>query len=109
VCWQSSWVNSKLQFIKLREQLIAYNCGEYRYESPACLDGFKLATWWKQRSGDVAELKKMATLLAEIVTHSASPERVFSLMGWYHSEVRNRLCMHMVKCMAAIKMDQQAR
>jgi hAT family C-terminal dimerisation region len=71
---------------------------------------FKLKSWWRQKFGqNCDELCTLACMLADIVPHAASPERVFSMMGWYQSKRRNRLGIKTVQSMAAIKLDQQAR
>ncbi len=60
--------------------------------------------------GSIEVLAGLAIVLWGIVPHSAEPERLFSLMGWYSSSRRCRSGVQTMAMMAAVKMhyDQQA-
>lgn len=48
--------------------------------------------WWQllAQAGGYPDLVKLGTAIADAVPHAASLERIFSLMGWLHSKLRNR-------------------
>jgi hypothetical protein len=52
-------------------------------------------------------LISLALLLLDIVPHSAAPERAFSLMGWLHCALRNRLSVAITSMMTAIKLEHE--
>lgn len=54
-------------------------------------------------------LKQLALVLARLVPHGASIERVFSTMGWIHSAVRNSLAVETTGMLTALRMDLQQR
>jgi hypothetical protein len=93
---------------KLVDQLTTYRVGEGLFQAPTDVENFSLSTWWRDRAGlPNDELVKIARLLADIVPHSAGIERMFSVMGWLHSDTRNRLNVATVKSLATVKMDAQ--
>jgi hypothetical protein len=104
---------TKTQGARLSDQLKTYKASEEPFNDPADVDlaSFDLAGWWKLRAGqrNAAELVQIGRLLADIVPHAAGPERLFSMMGWIHSNRRNSLHSVTVKCLSAIKMDAQRR
>jgi hypothetical protein len=103
---------NKSQGARLSDQFKTYKASEEPFNSPADveLESFDLAGWWRLRAGQKNdELVQIGRLLADIVPHAAGPERLFSMMGWIHSNRRNSLHSDTVKCLATIKMDAQRR
>jgi hAT family C-terminal dimerisation region len=95
---------------RLEEQLLTYRIADPPFTVSTDVEHFNLARWWRERSGQRSdELVKIGRLLADIVPHAASPERLFSMMGWLHSNRRNRLNVDTVKALATIKLEAQGR
>jgi len=53
--------------------------------------------WWSHNSGAAPELSRIACQLFSICVTTASVERLFSTMGFFHSPLRNRLGVSIVK------------
>lgn len=62
--------------------------------------------WWQTLHTDAAaaDLAELALVLLEVVPHAATPERVFSTMGWYESGKAARLSVGTNAQKTAIKM-----
>ncbi len=86
-------------------ELVKYKNGEAPYDSPFP-SGLSLVSWWRALELTTAGclLRLVALHVAFILPHSADTERMFSLMGWYHSARRNRLGHASVTAMTKIKM-----
>ena len=90
-----------------RSQLVLwcqlYSCTQRASSSPQA--------WWDlvQRAGGYPDLVKLGTAMADAVPHAASLERVFSLMGWLHSKLRNRQKHETTTAMTTIRTHWQRR
>jgi len=51
------------------------------------------------------KLRFIAEILLAIVPHAADVERIFSMLGWFHTKTRNRLATATVQNMAKVKLD----
>jgi hypothetical protein len=102
---------TQTQGARLSDQFKTYKASEEAFNAPADveLSSFDLAGWWRLRAGQKNELVQIGRPLADIVPHAAAPERLFSMMGWIHSNMRNSLHLDTVNCLATIKMDAQRR
>ena len=88
-------------------QLMRYKDGLTPYNA-SCLPGGSVREWWETKrlpSGVNEPLISLALVLLDIVPHAAATERVFSTMGWLHSDVRNRLSVERTAMMTAVKLD----
>lgn len=66
---------------------------------------FNLSSWWRSVQDTSNEpLVALALLLAEVVPHAASPECVFSTMGWFEGGRRSSLSNTTNKQLTAVKM-----
>ena len=76
------------------------------YASGTTSNGFSARMWWQTLRTDAAaaDLAELALVLLEVVPHAATPERVFSTMGWYESGKAARLSAGTNAQKTAIKM-----
>jgi hypothetical protein len=66
------------------------------------LSTFNPKLWWQGIDARLT-IVHLAIFLYDIVPHAATVERLFSLMGWYHSDRRNRLGVDSTGNLTAIK------
>ena len=88
--YYESWFNSKP--VSILAELIKYK----REEDPYDMDSFNqfknnLVDFWESTSGVGPELARIATHIHGICVNSASVERLWSNMGYLHTNRRNRL------------------
>lgn len=94
---------SKEKMKELVAELAAYRAGHAPYDQP-WVDSMSLSAWWIAVKGCQSRvLVDMARLLAAICPHSADVERLFSMMGWYHSASRASLLSSKVSMMSKIR------
>lgn len=94
---------SKEKMKELVAELASYRAGHAPYDQP-WVDSMSLSAWWKAVKGCQSRvLVDMARLLAAICPHSADVERLFSIMGWYHSPGRASLLSSKVSMMCKIR------
>lgn len=67
------------------------------------------STWWELFGQGSKELSFIAKILLSIVPHAADVERVFSMLGWFHTKTRNRLLHSTVTNMAKVKLHHQSK
>ena len=65
-------------------------------------EDFSAQHWWRSIDESLI-IVQLAVFLYDGVPHAATVERLFSIMGWYHSAVRNRLGVGTTGRMSAIK------
>lgn len=91
-------------------QLSQYGLGQPPFDLPyasgTTSSGFSARLWWQTLRTDAAaaDLAELALVLLEVVPHAATPERVFSTMGWYESGKAARLSVGTNAQKTAIKM-----
>ena len=84
-------------------ELQAYKSGSPPFNAPlGNVAVFQPKLWWRAFDQNLT-IVHLAIFLYEIVPHAATVERLFSLMGWYHSDRRNRLGVDSTGAMTAIK------
>ena len=94
---------SAQQIGELVSEMQAYKSGKPPFNAPlGNLSAFQPKLWW-QGIDPRLTIVQLAVFLYEIVPHAATVERLFSLMGWYHSDRRNRLGVDSTGSMTAIK------
>lgn len=88
---------------KLITQLAAYKGGSSPFDAPlGNLKDFNAQLWWRSIDSSLI-IVQLAVFLYDIVPHAATTERIFSIMSWYHTAVRNRLSVGTTGRMSAIK------
>ena len=84
-------------------ELQAYKTGSPPYNAPlGNLAAFQPKLWWQSLDARLI-IVHLAVFLYDIVPHAATVERLFSIMGWYHSDSRNCLGVHSTGSMTSIK------
>lgn len=92
--------NAKL----LLAELALYKIGSPPYDV-MWVKGMSLSMWWKAINVTGCKLLVIiGRLLAAICPHAADVERLFSIMGWYHSDKRGALDYANVGQMSKIKL-----
>ena len=86
-------------------QLQAYRANLPPYDAPL-MQPFQARQWW-QAIDSKLPIVHLAAFLLDVVPHAAATERVFSLMGWYHSKQRNRMSVQTTGRLTAIKTFHQ--
>ena len=67
---------------------------------------FNVKSWWLLLATQgVRELSNLAIFLYDICPHAAVTERIFSSMGWFHTDNRSRLDVASVHMLTAVKMS----
>ncbi|DBA98189.1 TPA: hypothetical protein ACH3X1_014806 [Trebouxia sp. C0004] len=91
------------------QALQLYSQGKSPYDLPVA--GTTPQAWWDmvQRAGAYPDLVRLGTALADAVPHAASLERIFSLMGWLHSKLRNRQSHETTTALTTIRTHWQRR
>ncbi len=91
------------------QALQQYTLGRSPYDMPVA--GTTPQGWWDlvQRAGGYPDLVRLGTAMADAVPHAASLERIFSLMGWLHSKLRNRQSHGTTTAMTTIRTHWQRR
>ena len=86
-----------------------YTQGLSPYDMP--IAGTTPQGWWQlvAQAGGYPDLVRLGTAMADAVPHAASLERIFSLMGWLHSKLRNRQSNHTTTAMTTIRTHWQRR
>lgn len=86
-----------------------YTQGKSPYDMPVA--GTTPQGWWQlvAQAGGYPDLVRLGTALADAVPHAASLERIFSLMGWLHSKLRNRQSHHTTTALTTIRTHWQRR
>jgi hypothetical protein len=91
-------------------QLSQYGLGQPPFDQPCASgttsSGFSASMWWLtlRTHAAAADLAELALVLLEVVPHAATPERVFSTMGWYEGGKATRLSVGTNAQKTAIKM-----
>lgn len=69
------------------------------------VDGMSLLAWWKALLAFPSSrvLATIAIVLASIVPHSADLERLFSIMGWFHSPRRSSMLSDKLGMMSKVR------
>ena len=94
---------SHAQCAELITQLRGYKSSSSPYDAPlGSLKDFSAKLWWQGIDSSLI-IVHLAVFLYDVVPHAATTERLFSIMGWYHSDVRNRLGVGTTGRMSAIK------
>eukprot|EP00877_Chromochloris_zofingiensis_P009689 jgi/Chrzof1/4974/Cz15g07030.t1 len=94
----------------LISQIMAYSAGLPPYNMPfGDLKTFNPKLWWLSLGVAADQLSSLAVFLFEICPHAATPERIFSYMGMYQSDVRNRLLVPSLAMMTTVKMHYQSQ
>ena len=91
---------------RLLAQLQMYKAGSPPFNKSSGGKGFNVRLWWATLPPNMHTdmIAKLAVLLIDIVPHSAGPERTFSITGWYHSKLRNRMRVSTNGKLAAAKL-----
>lgn len=91
-------------------QLSQYSLGQHPFDLPCAAgtssSGFSARMWWQtiRNNAAAADLAELVLVLVEVVPHAATPECVFSTMGWYEGSKSNRLSVGINAQKTAIKM-----
>jgi hypothetical protein len=84
-------------------ELQAYKSSSPPFNTPlGNLAAFKPKLWWQSLGANLI-IVHLAVFLYDIVPHAATVERLFSLMGWFHNDRRNRLGVDSTGNLTAIK------
>ena len=84
-------------------ELQAYKSSSPPFNAPlGNLSTFQPKLWWQGIDARLT-IVHLAIFLYDMVPHAATVERIFSLMGWYHSDRRNRLGVDSTGSLTAIK------
>jgi hypothetical protein len=97
---------SKQAITNLITQLQAYKAGMPPYDSPwpGSDTPWGMRVWWTCLASEATSvIVNLAVLLLDVVPHSAAPERLFSMLGWFHSKLRNRLTVGLTGMMAVTR------
>jgi len=94
------------------EGMNAYRAGAAPYNIPYT-SSHTPKLWWEEvdRAGSGAASRLVLLVAQKLLVpapHSAAPERAFSMMGWFHSDLRNRMSVETTKMLTAIKMHYLA-
>ncbi len=82
---------SATQIGNLVSEMQAYKSSSPPFHAPlGNMSTFQPILWWQSIDPRLT-IVHLAIFLYQIVPHAAITERLFSLMGWYHTERRNRL------------------
>jgi hypothetical protein len=92
----------------LKAELRKYHAWEYPYNSVPVEEEtqFCVIRWWrlvKTVAPSTRPLVLVAIVICSIQPHAAEIERVFSLMGWFHSDYRNRMILDNLAGMTKVK------
>ena len=87
----------------LVSELQAYKSSRPPFNAPlGNLSTFQPKLWWQGIDARLTVVH-FAIFLYDMVPHAATVEHIFSLMGWYHSDRRNRLGVDSTGSLTAIK------
>ncbi len=94
---------SALECQQLVSELQAYKSSSPPFNAKlGNLSTFQPKLWWQGIDARLTVVH-LAIFLYDIVPHAATVERLFSLMGWYHSDRRNRLGVNSTGSLTSIK------
>ena len=82
-------------------QMQLYKAGMAPYDLQFGGEGFNAKAWWTSvTTPSSTVLAALAQLLLDIVPHAAATERIFSMLGWFHTKFRNSLSVTNTDMMA---------
>jgi hypothetical protein len=115
LCLQAGEIQQRRGFTEeqvkaLLAQLTAYRAGQAPFDQPYMrahtLDGLR-AHWSALNGEGTAMAVNLALLMLDIVPHAAEPERLFSMLRWFHGRLRTCLTVDNTSQMAVIKQHYQ--
>ena len=101
----------KEQLEALVSAMLVYKAGAPPYDLQYGGENFNVRAWWSAVRGNTStELVNLALLLLDIVPHAAATERIFSMLGWFHSKLRTALGVELTDMLSTTRqhyMQQQ--
>jgi hypothetical protein len=103
-------ITDEAELKKLVGQMQAYKAGLPPYNQLYAGEQSQQATrlWWSAiNAAGTNIIVNLAILLLDVVPHAAAPERLFSMLGWFQSNLRNRLSVGTTGMMAVTRQHLQ--
>ena len=103
---QSLWENMEYNMHEreiLVAQMLNFKAKQGTYKTPFIKTFVTPRTWWMSCEDQPPYLKDLALKMFAITPHSASCERMFSVLGWLYGKRRTNLDVDTIESMAKIR------